>query len=49
MRETDRLLDRRSGFDESEKVGIDHFRIRRAHAVRETRVCLEGASLEELR
>src|SRR3989449_10920515 len=38
-----------SALDEGEKIGIDHVGVRRAHAMRELLVDLQGALLEELR
>src|SRR5204863_3547498 len=45
------LLSQRAGLalDEGEKVGIDHVGVRRAHAMRELLVDLQGALPEELR
>src|SRR6266566_4439065 len=45
------LVSQRAGsaLDEGEKVGIDHVGVRRAHAVRELLVDLQGAFSEELR
>src|SRR4030095_7127536 len=39
----------RSALHEAEKVGVDHVSVRRAHAVRELLVDLQGALAEELR
>src|SRR2546425_1952744 len=45
------LLSQRAGsaLDEGEKVGIDHVGVRRAHAMRELLVDLQGTLLEEFR